>query len=72
MIILRSFISQRLTIVLLLSISAKLYAQHYPAGSEGIKAASLPPPGFYFEDYNSFYYSDRTPGFDGQLENEHH
>ena len=68
MTILRTFILQWLAIVFLLGITAKLHAQHYPAGSEGIKGASLPPPGFYFEDYNSFYYSDRTPGFDGQLE----
>jgi hypothetical protein len=48
----------------------QLHAQHYPAGSEGIKGASLPPPGFYFEDYNSFYFSDRTPGYQGVLEHE--
>jgi hypothetical protein len=30
-------------------------AQHYPAGAEGIKAATLPPPGVYFRDYNIFY-----------------
>ena len=32
---------------------------HYPPGLEGIKAASLPPPGVYLKDYNYFYYSDR-------------
>lgn len=31
---------------------------HYPAGVEGVKAASLPPPGFYLRDYNYFYWSD--------------
>ena len=31
---------------------------HYPAGVEGVKAASLPPPGFYARDYNYFYWSD--------------
>ncbi len=31
---------------------------HYGPGSEGIKAASLPPPGIYFRDYNIAYYSD--------------
>jgi hypothetical protein len=31
---------------------------HYPAGVEGIKAGSLPPPGLYFRDYNYFYFSD--------------
>jgi hypothetical protein len=28
---------------------------HYPAGAEGIKGASLPPPGVYLRDYNFFY-----------------
>ena len=32
---------------------------HYPAGLEGIKAATLPPPGVYLRDYNWFYYSDQ-------------
>jgi hypothetical protein len=31
---------------------------HYPAGVEGIKGASLPPPGVYFRDYNYIYFSD--------------
>ena len=31
---------------------------HYPAGVEGIKAGSLPPPGLYLRDYNYFYWSD--------------
>lgn len=34
-------------------------AAHYPAGAEGIKGASLPPPGVYFRDYNFFYFADR-------------
>ena len=32
---------------------------HYVPGIEGIKGASLPPPGFYFRDYNVFYVADR-------------
>ena len=32
---------------------------HYPPGVEGIKAASLPPPGVYFKDYNYFYWADQ-------------
>ncbi|HXR48238.1 MAG TPA: transporter [Candidatus Limnocylindrales bacterium] len=32
---------------------------HYVPGVEGIKAASLPPPGFYFRDYNYFYTADQ-------------
>jgi hypothetical protein len=46
---------------------------HYTPGQEGIKGASLPPPGFYIKDYNVAYYATRlnnasgndthTPGF---------
>jgi len=32
---------------------------HYVPGVEGIKGASLPPPGVYFRDYNYFYTADR-------------
>jgi hypothetical protein len=32
---------------------------HYAPGTEGIKAASLPPPGIYLRDYNEFYYADQ-------------
>ena len=32
---------------------------HYPNGVEGIKGASLPPPGFYFRDYNYIYFADK-------------
>jgi hypothetical protein len=43
-------------------------AGHYPAGAEGIKGASLPPPGVYFRDYNFFYFADEfkdgPPDFD--------
>jgi hypothetical protein len=41
---------------------ARLHAQptaHYVPGVEGIKAASLPPPGIYLRDYNVGYYADR-------------
>jgi len=41
---------------------------HYPAGVEGIKGSSLPPPGFYLRDYNYIYFSDNfkegPPAFD--------
>ena len=41
---------------------------HYPNGVEGIKGASLPPPGFYFRDYNYIYFADKLqdgpPNFD--------
>jgi len=32
---------------------------HYVPGVEGIKGASLPPPGVYGKDYNVFYFADR-------------
>ena len=39
---------------------------HYVPGSEGIKGASLPPPGFYFKDYNLFYIADHVNNANGQ------
>jgi len=33
---------------------------HYTPGIEGIKGASLPPPGFYAKDYNVAYYATRV------------
>lgn len=49
-------------------VQAQPLGGHYPAGSEGLKAATLPPPGLYFRDYNQFYfasdYDDGPPGFD--------
>jgi hypothetical protein len=35
---------------------------HYPAGVEGLKAATLPPPGWYLRDYNYLYWADDFPG----------
>jgi len=32
---------------------------HYVPGIEGIKGASLPPPGWYLRDYNVFYVADQ-------------
>jgi hypothetical protein len=48
-------------------LAVPVVAGHYPAGAEGIKGASLPPPGFYFRDYNMFYFADTFqdgPDFD--------
>jgi hypothetical protein len=45
----------------LLCATSGAFAQHYIAGSEGIKAATLPPAGIYFRDYNFFYYADSIP-----------
>lgn len=33
---------------------------HYVPGVEGIKGASLPPPGVYVRDYNVFYFANRV------------
>jgi hypothetical protein len=33
---------------------------HYPPGLEGLKGATLPPPGVYLRDYNWFYYADHA------------
>lgn len=59
------------SIALIGTISASaqpIVAGHYPAGAEGIKGASLPPPGVYFRDYNFFYFADEfkdgPPSFD--------
>lgn len=44
----------------LLAVPVLLHAQptaHYIPGIEGIKGASLPPPGFYVRDYNYGYYA---------------
>ncbi len=35
---------------------------HYPVGAEGIKGASLPPPGIYLRDYNFFYVANHVDG----------
>lgn len=51
-----------LTAVALAAIPTVLLAQptaHYVPGVEGIKGASLPPPGVYLRDYNVFYFADR-------------
>jgi hypothetical protein len=38
---------------------------HYVPGTEGLLAASLPPPGVYLRDYNWFYYSDHVNNASG-------
>ena len=43
---------------------------HYPAGVEGVKGPSLPPPGVYIRDYNYIYFASKLdvdqppPSFD--------
>jgi hypothetical protein len=63
------FCVRQFAIITIVTAATQLHAQHYPAGSEGIKAGSLPSPGFTFEDENSFYYADKIPGFEGAFEN---
>jgi hypothetical protein len=38
---------------------------HYVNGVEGIKAATLPPPGFYYRMYNVYYDADEITDEDG-------
>jgi hypothetical protein len=38
---------------------------HYVNGVEGIKAATLPPPGFYYRLYNVYYEADKITDEDG-------
>ena len=45
----------------LLAVPVTINAQpsaHYVPGSEGLTAATLPPPGFWLRDYNWFYYAE--------------
>ena len=47
----------------LIALPSLLQAQptaHYVPGAEGIKGASLPPPGWYVRDYNIAYYATRV------------
>jgi len=41
-------------------------AEHYVNGVEGIKASSVPPPGFYYRMYNAFYTADALMNPDGE------
>jgi hypothetical protein len=38
---------------------------HYVNGAEGIRAATLPPPGFYYRMYNVYYRADEVTDEDG-------
>jgi hypothetical protein len=58
----------------IIALATQLQAQnlplmsHYPIGSEGIKGAELPPPGFYVRDYNYFYYADTVDGLTPKMD----
>ena len=52
-----------LLVAVLLALPSLIQAQptaHYAPGLEGLKAATLPPPGIWFRDYNQFYYADQV------------
>ena len=56
------------TFASLLAAPATINAQpiaHYVPGSEGLFAATLPPPGIYLRDYNAFYYADQLNDING-------
>lgn len=56
----KNLFSAIITAVLLLSGSTVLAGpSHYLSGVEGIKAATLPPPGVYWRVYNVFYSADK-------------
>ena len=48
-----------LTVPSFVHAQAPPFTSHYVPGVEGIKGASLPPPGFYLRDYNAFYTADQ-------------
>ncbi len=57
-----------LLIAFLISGLGSVFAQetgHYVNGVEGLKCASLPPPGFYWKMYNAFYTADSMRNKDG-------
>ena len=43
---------------------AQIFGDHYLAGTDGILAGSVPPPGIYFDDINWFGSLDETSGWD--------
>lgn len=52
------------------SLAAPVFGQsitgHYPAGAEGIRSGTTPPPGHYTKSYNLFYWADELKGPGGQ------
>src|ERR1700744_3725855 len=56
-------IKKLLTFCALIALAISVQAQHYPAGIAGIKAGTLPGPGFTVEDDNSFYFAESYPGY---------
>jgi hypothetical protein len=58
-----------LTLTTLAALPGTILAQpiaHYCPGSEGLLAATAPPPGWYVRDYNVFYTADQVNNSSGQ------
>jgi hypothetical protein len=65
----KTLIIRCLLVLAFAAIPGLLQAQpsaHYPPGVEGIKAASLPPPGVYARDYNYFYIAHQVNDGNGK------
>jgi hypothetical protein len=54
------FLGALLALPAFLQAQSPSFTSHYVPGVEGIKGASLPPPGFYLRDYNAFYTASRV------------
>ncbi|MCF8070037.1 MAG: transporter [Desulfobacterales bacterium] len=46
-------------------LAGNAFAEHYVSGIEGIKGASVPPPGMYYKMYNAFYQADDVNNSNG-------
>lgn len=51
--------------VMVSQVHSQNFTGHYVPGVEGVKGASLPPPGFYVRDYNVFYWSSQVNDVNG-------
>ncbi|MGD9807175.1 MAG: transporter [Deferribacterales bacterium] len=58
-------ISMALIALFVMVTAGQVKAQDYPVGTEGIKGATVPPPGFYYVLYTKYYEADKTYDKDG-------
>ena len=64
----RGFIAGLVAVMLVGLLAGSVHSaesSHYVCGIEGIKAATIPPPGFYFRQYHVFYDADEVIGPNG-------